>query len=127
MVHICFWFMLIMLIYWAEVYRLYKKNTEALVVASKETGLDVNAGKTKYVVMSRDQNAVRSYNVKTVNGFFESVEQFKYLGKSVTDQNYIQEEINSRLKTGSACYHSVQNLLSSSLLSKNIKIKIYKL
>ena len=79
------------------------------------------------MVMSRNQNARLSHDIKTVNGFFESVEQFKYLGKSVTDQNYIQEEINSRLKTGSACYHSVQNLLSSSLLSKNIKIKIYKL
>jgi len=41
-------------------------------------------------------------------------------------QNSIQEEIKSRLKSGNACYHSVQNFLSSSLLSKNIKIKIYR-
>jgi len=54
------------------------------------------------------------------------VEQFKYLGTTVTNQNYIQEEIKSRLKLGNAGYHSVQNLLSSSLLSKNIKIKIYR-
>jgi len=51
------------------------------------------------------------------------VEQFKYLGTALTNQNSIQEEIKSRLKSGNACYHSVQNLLSSSLLSKNIKIK----
>jgi len=54
------------------------------------------------------------------------VEQFKYLGTTLTDQNSIQEEIKSRLKSGNACYHLVQNLLSSSLLSKNLKTKIYR-
>ena len=53
------------------------------------------------------------------------MEQFKYLGTALTNQNSIQEEIKSRLKSGNACCHSVQNLLSSSLLSKNLKIKIY--
>jgi hypothetical protein len=65
-----------------------QKNTDALVVASKETGLDVNADKTKYMVMSRDQNAGRSYNVKIVSACFESVEHFKYLGITLTHQNY---------------------------------------
>ena len=51
---------------------------------------------------------------------------FKYLGRILTDQNSIQEEIKSRLKSGNACYHSVQNLLSSSLLSKNLNINIYR-
>jgi len=51
---------LMMLIYWAEAYILMKKNTEALVIAGKEIGLEVNADKTKYMVMSRDQNAGRS-------------------------------------------------------------------
>ena len=60
------------------------------------------------------------------NSAFERVEDFKYLGKNLTNQNSIQEEIKSRLRPGSACYHSVQNLLSSRLLSKNLKIKIYK-
>jgi len=54
------------------------------------------------------------------------VEEFRYVGRTLKNQNSIQEEIRSRLKSGNACYHSVQNLLSSSLLSRNIKINIYK-
>jgi hypothetical protein len=49
-----------------------------------------------------------------------------YLGTTITNQNLIQEEIQRRLNSGNACYHSVQNLLSSPLLSKNIKIRIYR-
>jgi hypothetical protein len=64
--------------------------------------------------------------VKIDNSSIERVEEFKYLETTSTDQNFIQEEIKSRLKSGNTCYHSVQNLLSSSLLSKNLKIKIYK-
>jgi len=64
--------------------------------------------------------------MKTDNSSFGRVEQFKYLGTILTKQNSIQAEIKSRLKLGNACYHSVQNLLSSSLLSKNLKIKIYR-
>ena len=54
------------------------------------------------------------------------MEEFKYLGTTLTHKNSIQEEIKSRLKVGNACYYSVQNLLSSSLLSKKLKIKIYR-
>jgi hypothetical protein len=54
------------------------------------------------------------------------VEEFKYLGTTLTNQNSFQEEIKSQLKSGNACYHLVQNLLSSSLLSKNLKIMIYR-
>jgi len=54
------------------------------------------------------------------------VEDFKYLGTTLTNQDYIQEEIKSRLKLRNAYYHSVQSLFSSSLLSKNLKIKIYR-
>ena len=78
------------------------------------------------MVMSGDQNAGRSHDIKTDNRSFEIVEKFKNLGTTVWDQNSIQEEIKSRLKSGTACYHSVQNLLSSSLLSKNTKIKMYR-
>jgi len=54
------------------------------------------------------------------------VEQLKYLEITLMSQNSIQEEIKSRLEAGSACHHSVQNILSSSLLSKNINIKIHR-
>ena len=57
-----------------------KKNAEALVVARKEIGLEVNADKTKYMVMSREQNAGQSHSIKTDNSSFERVEEFKYLG-----------------------------------------------
>jgi hypothetical protein len=103
-----------------------KKNTEALVVTSNKIGLEVNAEKTKYMVMSRDQNAGQNHNIKIDNKSFERVEQYKYLGTTLTDPNSIQEKIKCRLKSGNDCYYSVQDLLSSSLLSKNIKIKIYR-
>jgi len=76
------------------------------------------------MIMSGDRNAEQSHSIKTDNGYFEREEEFKYLGTTLTDQNYIQEEIKSRLKSGNSCCHSVQNLLSSSLLSKNTKIKV---
>ena len=76
--------------------------------------------------MSRDQNAGRTHSMKTDNSSFERVDEFKYLETTLTNQNSIPEEIKSRFKSGNACYHSVQNLLSSSLLSKNLKIKIYR-
>ena len=100
-----------------------KENAEALVVATEETELEVNADKTKCIVMSRDRNAGRGHSVKIDNSYIKRVEEFKYLGTTITDQSSIQEEIKSRLKLGNACYRSVQNLLSSRLLSKNLKIK----
>ena len=103
-----------------------KENAEALLVATKEIELEVNADKTKYVVMSRNRNAGRVFSVKIDNSSIERVEEFKYLGTTLTNQNSIQEEIKRRLKLGNACYYSVQNLLSSRLLSKNLKIKIYR-
>ena len=60
------------------------------------------------------------------NSTFEKVEEFKYFETTLTNQNSIPEEIKSRLSPGNVCYHSVQNLLSSRLLSKNLKIKIYR-
>ena len=77
-----------------------KANAEAWVVASKESGLEVNAYKTKYTVMYQDQNAGQSHNIKSDNSSIERVEEFKYLGATLTDQNSIQEEIKSILKSG---------------------------
>jgi hypothetical protein len=76
--------------------------------------------------MAGNQKAGRSYSMKIDNSSIERVKEFKYLGTTLTDQNFIQVDIKSRLKLGNSCYYSVQNLLSSRLLSKNLKIKIYK-
>jgi hypothetical protein len=103
-----------------------KKNTEVLVVASKEIGLEVNAEKTKCVRMLQLQNAGQNHNIQINNKSFGRVEQVKYLGPTQTNLNFNHEEIKSRLKSANASYHSVPDLLSSSLLSKNIKIKIYR-
>jgi len=70
--------------------------------------------------------AGRIHSVRIDNSTFERLEVFNYLGTSLTNQNSIAEEIKSRLRLGSACYHSVQNLLSSRSVSKNLKIKIYR-
>jgi hypothetical protein len=70
--------------------------------------------------------AGRNHNIRIDNSSFERVEEFKYLGTTSTNQNYIQEEVKSRLKSGNCSYYSVQNVLSSRLLSKNLKIRIYR-
>ena len=106
---------------------MYSQVEEFLLsyTASKETGLEVNGDKTRDMVMSREHNAGRSHNMKTDNRSFEMVEEFQYLGTTFTFQNSIPEEIRNTLKSGNGCYRLVQSLLSSSLLSKNLKITIY--
>ena len=96
-----------------------------MLVGGKEIDLEVNADKTKYKVLSRDQNAGRSHNIMLANSSSEMAEAFRYFGTTLTNQNSFQEEIKSRLKSENACYRSVHNLLSSSLLSENLEIKIY--
>jgi len=78
------------------------------------------------MVMSQEQNTGRIHSVRFDNSTFDRVEAFKYLGTTLTNQNSIAEEIKSRLNSGNACYHSVQNLLFSRVLSKNLNIKIYR-
>jgi hypothetical protein len=83
--------------------------------------------KIKYKVMYRDHNAGRGYNVKIDNISSGRVEEVKYQGTTLTNQNFIHEEIKIRLKSGNACCRSVQKkLLSSSLLSNNLNIMIYR-
>jgi hypothetical protein len=86
----------------------------------------VNPEKTEYMLMSRSQKIGQKCSIKIANRSFEDVAKFKYLGTTLKDQNYMHEEIKSRLNSGNACYHSVQSLLSSQLLSMNLKVKIYK-
>jgi hypothetical protein len=76
--------------------------------------------------MSDNQNAGQNHNFMTANNSFKNSVKSKYLGTTVTNQNCIHKEIKSRLNLENACHHSVQNLLSSHVLSKNFRIKIYK-
>jgi hypothetical protein len=99
-------------------------NTETTI--NKEVGLEVNTEKTKYMLLSSHRNAGQNHDIKTANRSFENVAQFRYLGTKITDQNLIQEEIKRRLNLSYACYHCVLKLSSSHLLSKNVKIRIYK-
>jgi hypothetical protein len=102
-----------------------KENSETLLEASRDIGLEISVEKTKYMIMSRHQNSGQNQNIRIDNESFENVATFKYLG-TLINQNDIHDEIKSRLNSGNACYYSVQNLLSSRLISKNLKIKIYK-
>jgi hypothetical protein len=103
-----------------------KENTETLLEASRDIGLEINAEKTKYMIMSCHPNSGQNQNTRIANKLFESVATLKYLGMTLTNQDDIHGEIKSRLNMGNACYYSVQNLLSSCLISKDLKIKIYK-
>jgi hypothetical protein len=70
-----------------------KKNKEAVLYASKVVGLEVNPEKTKYMLMSRSQKIGQKHSIKIANRSFEDVAKFKYLVATLTDQNYIHEEI----------------------------------
>jgi hypothetical protein len=99
-----------------------KENTETLLEASRDIGIEINAEKTKYMITSRHQNSGQNQNIRIANGSFENVAKFKYLGTILTNQNDIHDEIKSRLNSGNDCYYSVQNLLSSCLTSKYTKL-----
>jgi hypothetical protein len=103
-----------------------KKNTEAFLHASKDFVLEVNPEKTKYMLMSRSQKIRQKYSIKRGNRSFEEVAEFKYLGTALTDQNHMDKEIKSRQNSGNNSYHSVQSLLTSLLMSRNLKVIICK-
>jgi hypothetical protein len=102
------------------------KNTETLLDACKEVGLELNPEKTKCMLMSRSQKIGQKHSIKITNRSFEDVAKLKYLGTTLSDQNHMHEEIKTRLNSGNACYHSVHILLSSRILSRNLKVKIHK-
>jgi hypothetical protein len=92
------------------------ENTGTLLEASRDVGLETNAEKTKYMIMSRHPNSGQKQNIRTADESFENVATFKYMGRTLTNQNDIHGEIKSRLNSGNAYYYSVQNLLSSRLI-----------
>jgi hypothetical protein len=95
-----------------------KEKTETLLGASRYVDLEINAEKSHYMIMSGHPNSVQNQNIRTANESFENVANFKYLETTLTNQNDIHNEIESRLNSGNACWNSVQNLLSSRLISK---------
>ncbi|KAJ4433184.1 hypothetical protein ANN_15441 [Periplaneta americana] len=76
-------------------------------------------------IISRDQNIIRNGNIKIVNLSYQKVEKFKYLEAIVTNISNTREEIKRRINMGNVWYYSVEKLLSSSLLSKQLKVRIY--
>ncbi|PSN35706.1 hypothetical protein C0J52_10179 [Blattella germanica] len=101
-------------------------NMHILRSNTRKLGLEVNVNKTKYMVTRRNASCNANGQLMTNEGNFEEVAEFKYLGALITNRNEIQKEIKHRLNSGNACYYALQRLLSSRLLSKNIKLKIYK-
>jgi hypothetical protein len=99
-----------------------KKNTETLIDASKEVGLEINVEKSMYMLLACHWNPGQNCDIKIANRSLGSLSQFRYLGTTVTNQ----EEIKRRLNSGSVCYHSVQELLSFRLLSKRAEIRIHR-
>jgi hypothetical protein len=99
-----------------------KESTETSTNASREGGQDINIEKTKYM-LTHHQIAGQHCNIKRADRSSENVSQFKYLRTTVTCQNLIQKKIKRQLNSSNACYHSVQKLVSSHLLSKNTYIQ----
>jgi hypothetical protein len=104
-----------------------RETRESLLEASRDEDLEINAEKTKYMIMSHHSNSGQNQNIRIANESFENVAKFKYLGMTLTNKNDIHDEIKSRLNSGNAYYYSIQNLLSSHLISKNLKIIIHKI
>ena len=86
---------------------IYYREKHRSCVSSKEIELEVNADKTKYMVLSQYQNTGRSHNIKIDKSSLEMVEEFKYLVTTLTNKNSSQEDVKTRLKSGNACYLSV--------------------
>jgi hypothetical protein len=80
-----------------------KEDTETFSEASRDVGLEINAEKTKYMIMSHHQNSGQNQNTRIANELFENMAQFKYLGTTLTNPNDIHDEIKSRLNMGNAC------------------------
>jgi hypothetical protein len=91
-------------------YTYCKEKHRSLMVTSKEIGLEENAEGTTYIVISRDHNAEKNHNVNVDKKSFERVEQLRYFGTILMNQNSIHEDIKSRLKSGNAGYNLVHNL-----------------
>jgi hypothetical protein len=99
---------------------------EALLQVGRHVDLEVNTEKTKCMIVSHHQNAGQNHNLLIANKYIKQVAKFKYFGIAVTNQNCIYEGIKRRLILMNACYHSVQWILPSPLVCKNLKTNVKK-
>ena len=106
--------------------RTKERNADVLVNAWKDIGLAVNTWKTKYMEVGRRHGMMANENIRIFSKSYETVKKINWLGSLLTNKNYFYNIIKFWLKAGNSCYCSVQILLSSRLLSRNFKIKIYK-
>jgi hypothetical protein len=88
-----------------------KENSETLLEVSMDIGLEINAEKTKYMIMSCHPDSGQNQNIRIANESFENVATFKHLGMTLINQNDIHDEIKSRLKSGNDCYYSAQSFV----------------
>jgi hypothetical protein len=92
------------------------RNSETLLEASRDIGLEINAENTKYTIISHHPNLGQNQNIRMANESFGKAAKFRYLRTTLTNQNDIHDEIKRRLNSGNACYYSIQNLFSSCLI-----------
>jgi hypothetical protein len=95
-----------------------KENSETTLAASRDIGLEINAEKTNYMIMSRHPNSGQNQNIRIAKESFENVAKFKYLETTLTNHNDIHDEMKSRLNSGNACYCSVKDFVFPSHITK---------
>jgi hypothetical protein len=94
------------------------------ILASRDVDLEINAEKTKYMIMSHHPNSGQDQNIRIVTELFENVAKFKYFGMTLISQNDIHDEIESRLN--SRMFAVIQSKIFFLISHKKLKIKIYK-
>ena len=104
----------------------YCEDKQTLLVASKETDVSVNAETTECSGNVSWTAGRVDWQHKCREWSWEVGKKFRHLGTALVNENDIQGGINSKLNSGNACYHSVQNVLCYSLIYKNVNIKIYR-
>uniref|UniRef100_A0A2S2PC31 Reverse transcriptase domain-containing protein n=1 Tax=Schizaphis graminum TaxID=13262 RepID=A0A2S2PC31_SCHGA len=104
-----------------------KEQSKKLINAAKRVGLEINAEKTEYMVVQRhEQIGCRNAVLEVENYKFKRVQQFKYLGTLITQQNEIDTEIKARIQAANKCYFGQTKLLRFRVISKNLKSQIYQ-
>ncbi|VVC44605.1 Reverse transcriptase domain [Cinara cedri] len=100
--------------------------SQPVEVAAEKVGLRVNEEKTKYMVVSRrNGNQVQEEFIEVEEYKFKRVDQFKYLGSIITQDNDIKTEISTRLQSANKCFFGLSKIFRSRAISKNLKVRMY--